>query len=310
MSLLLPHFIIGGERRCGTTSLIRNLAEHPQIFAHPKQDKSWFIEDSIRKKPDFSSWEKTHKIEKYSQWFIDENPPENKIIGEKSADYLFWRACHKRLAEHLPNTKFIFILRNPMKRAWSHYWNEVAKGREKLEFLDALRGEKERMKIDDYHHYNFSYSSRGAYSKSLKHFFRYIPQQNCLVLPVENIWRSPKQELKNICSFLGVDNSFKFPEKEKVFNSNWAVQLKPGFRKGFAHMLAEGYASGAEIFAKMIISNRNKRREALIKLKSPFYIAARDIQMSQEAQQILHDLFKNEKSQLQNLTGLNLDIWK
>lgn len=310
MSLLLPHFIIAGERRCGTTSLLKNLSEHSEIFGHPKQDKSWFIEDSVRKKPDYSPWEDTHHINDYSKWFEDENPPGDNIIGEKSADYLFWKSCHKRLAQHLPHTKFIFILRDPIKRAWSHYWNEVAKGREKHDFLKALKIECDRVKVSDYHLYNFSYAARGLYSENLKHFFEHVPQQNCLILPVENIWQSPKKELSRICRFLGVDDSFNFPEKEKAFNSNWAVLPKKCFRKGMASFVAQSYASGAEKLAKMAIKNRNTRREKLIQWKAPFFDAARNLIMPQEANELLIDKFTDEKKNLKSLTGLNLDGWK
>ena len=52
------------------------------------------------------------------------------MIGEATVEYLVDPQACKRIYKHLPDVKLIFILRNPINRAWSHYWHRVKNGEE------------------------------------------------------------------------------------------------------------------------------------------------------------------------------------
>ncbi len=51
----------------------------------------------------------------------------------------------RRMAAALPEARLIVILRDPLSRAYSHYWLNRAKGIERLGFAEAIAAEPERL---------------------------------------------------------------------------------------------------------------------------------------------------------------------
>ena len=225
---MLPTFLIAGGRRCGTTSLYHWMKEHPQIYLFPETDTAFFIEDELvgrvewlDGKVNVSSWEQTHSIDAYMKRFSDCEG--YTAVGEKSADLLYWKNAHPRLARFIPNCKFIIILRNPVNRAWSHYWNERGKGREKLSFEDALAAEEERCTKSDYADHHLSYCRRGFYDISLQSFYSHIPREQILVLIFERLILHPQENLCNIYKFIGVDPNLGLEKIGSRHNENWTM---------------------------------------------------------------------------------------
>ena len=107
-------------------------------------------------------------LEYYStKWFEGVEP--SKIAGEKSTDYLESSAA-ARIAKHLSHVKLIFLLREPVSRAYSNYLWSKMNGLETEDFATALRLEArrerelpERLKFTR----PFSYFSRGLYADLL-----------------------------------------------------------------------------------------------------------------------------------------------
>ena len=206
----LPTFLIVGERRCGTTSLAKWMEDHPDIFMHPKPDMAFFVDDEIVGRREWldgeideSTWGRTHSKESYAALFAEGT--DRAAIGEKSADYLFWRPSHARIARFLPTAKVIVTLRHPVERAWSHYWNEVGKGRETLSFEEALEQEDDRSRRSAYARNHLSYRTRGYYDESLTDLFAHIPRDRTMVVTLEEAQQRPAELLRQIYTFIGVD---------------------------------------------------------------------------------------------------------
>ena len=207
----LPTFVIVGERKSGTTALCHWMA-HPDVYMHPREDMNYFIEDEIlvtttwRDGPaDPQRWERTHSAEQYAALFAGAGT--QRAIGEKSADLFFWRPTHERMARVLPEAKFIVLLRDPVKRAWSHYLDELAKGdgRESLPFDDALAAEAERSARSAYARLHLSYRARGYYDDVMRDFLEHIPRSRVLVLTLEQMGTAPRETLQTVYRFIGVD---------------------------------------------------------------------------------------------------------
>lgn len=200
-----PYFIIAGERRSGSTTLYEVLKQHSEIDMYPKSDMDFFIEKDLFglhpiENDQVKKWEKYAKIEDYKLLF----PKTDKKTAQKDADLLWWKPSHKRLAECLPETKFIFVLRNPVKRAESQYWNEVRKGREKRSFKLAIAESKDKNK-NDWQKLHLEYKERGCYVNSLNHFFAHIPQKRCHVVILEKLFKNWDEEMVKIASFLEIE---------------------------------------------------------------------------------------------------------
>ncbi|HSC30104.1 MAG TPA: sulfotransferase [Gemmatimonadaceae bacterium] len=209
----LPTFVIVGERKSGTTALCHWMA-HPDVYMHPREDMNYFIEDEIlvtttwRDGPaDPQRWERTHSAAQYAALFAEADG--QRAIGEKSADLFFWRPAHERMARLLPEAKFIVLLRDPVKRAWSHYLDELAKGdgREALSFRDALSAESERSTRSAYARLHLSYRARGYYDDVMRDFLTHVPRERLLVLTLEQMGAAPRETLQTVYRFIGVDSA-------------------------------------------------------------------------------------------------------
>ena len=109
------------------------------------------------------------------------------VVGEATPDYLFHPHVPGRVRRAIPAAKLIVVLRDPVDRAFSHYWHQVERGHERLSFDEAIRsederlaGELERMLQDDtylsFARHHYSYATRGRYAEQLKWWLALFPR--------------------------------------------------------------------------------------------------------------------------------------
>lgn len=309
-----PDFIILGERRCGTSSLTSKLSQHSEIFLHPNKDRGYFIDDEARRGSAWvdkhqlnSSWEETHSQEDYSSFFREAKP--NLICGEKSADYLFHPESLDRIISWFPDIKLLVTLRHPIKRAYSHYWNEIGKGREALSFKKAITNEPKRL-LNSYERNHLSYIERGFYDKSLSYLFDIIPRKQILITTLEQMIEHPKSEMSRISHFLGVDTNFKFTEHQSQANANsmpvprrWTMGKKTGF-------VRQKYATAVDLIANQLARNDKKMRRTISrKLKSPFYEPFRYQAMEDATWETLRETYRPHMAKLDELLGGTVKLW-
>ncbi len=173
-----PDFIIGGAPRSGTTWLCHLLARHPDIgLAHPiaPEPKFFLIDDLYRRGMPY-----------YAQrWF---GALAQGIVGEKSTNYLESPAAAARIARDLPQTRLIFLLRDPVERAFSNYRWSRAHGHETLDFATALAVEATRPVLHALRYARpFAYAGRGMYARLLRPYFTRFAPDRILLLRFEDI---------------------------------------------------------------------------------------------------------------------------
>lgn len=307
--MTLPNFLIAGERRCGTTSLANLLEQHPSIALHRKRDSGFFVDERVRKGFESAPWEETHSLEEYRKFFSSLDDQGRPAVGEKSADYLFYRPAHRRIRAYLPDAKLVLILRNPVQRAWSHYWNEVGKAREQLSFEQALAKEDARVKGGGFDGYHLSYATRGKYDENLTEFFKVIPRQQCHVVILEDLIANRDLVLAEITSFLGIPD-FQSPPEEKRSNSNWTMVPKPWASRQPVRSVASGYAMLVSAAAGLGAKTREEKRALAQKMKRPFFMEANTIKMQKETRRQLEEKFSSHIANLETMLGKSLHSWK
>jgi hypothetical protein len=194
----LPDFIIAGAPRSGTSWLYILAQRHPQLaMAEPMvPEPKFFLVDEI--------WERG--IDYYSSNWFDPLPAD-RVFGEKSANYLESPVVAERIRRALPRVKLIFLLRNPVDRAYSNYLWSRQNGLEVESFERALALEEQREReLSPRLRYArpHAYFSRGLYARHLARFFDYFPREQVLVLRHEDLVVRPDYIAAVFQSFVGV----------------------------------------------------------------------------------------------------------
>ena len=122
----LPTFLILGAQKCGTTSLHSLLAQHPEICMSEPKETNFFNIHFDR------------GLEYYRETFFN-SWKGHKAVGEASPSYFFLPYVPERIAAALPGVKMMVILRDPVKRAFSHWWMKTTFGDESLGFREAIK---------------------------------------------------------------------------------------------------------------------------------------------------------------------------
>ena len=189
----LPNFLIIGAMRSGTTSLFAALSAHPQVFGAPGKELRFF---------DLG-------YDRGIDWYRDRfRGSEGKAaIGEASQTYMYDHAALDRIATDLPDVRMIAILRDPVERAYSHYWLNRSRGREPLSFDQALEEEAGRLEgssVTDRFYY--SYVDRGRYRTQLDRVCSLYDRSALHVLLFDDLRDHPVQAFQGVCRFLGIED--------------------------------------------------------------------------------------------------------
>ena len=194
----LPDFLIGGAPRAGTTWLHSLLDRHPDVYmAKPvAPEPKFFLVDGVYEKG----------LDFYSRtWFAGVGP--DRMAGEKSTDYLESAPAAERIARDLPHVKLVFILREPVERAYSNYLWTKMNGLETEDFAAALRleGRRERELPERFRFVRpYSYFSRGLYADLLEPYVARFAGDRILILRFEDIEETPGALAASLHRFLDV----------------------------------------------------------------------------------------------------------
>jgi hypothetical protein len=167
--------------------------------------------------------------------------------GEASPYYMWDPRIAARISSAIPDVKAIMLLRDPVERAWSHYWERRVNKVEPLSFPDALEaeddrtaGELERMVDDPGYHsdpYDFyTYRQRGIYLPQIENWLAHFPAEQLLILVSEEMYADPQASFDRVCRFLGLPESPLGPQRQ--YNSSSDGGIDTASRKRLAEAFA------------------------------------------------------------------------
>lgn len=182
----LPNFIGIGAMRAGTSTLYKYCADHPEIGV------------SVIKETDFYISQKNWK--RGLNWYRSLFPKGMKCTGEFSPNYakeMAFSGVPKRIFESAPQTKFIFIVRDPVDRAISQYTHSYLMGLNPPA-LDDLVGSHEWDHLVD----------TSSYAKQLDCYYQFFDPSQILVLDFETLKFYPHLSLSRVAAFLDVADTW------------------------------------------------------------------------------------------------------
>jgi hypothetical protein len=209
----LPNFFIIGAAKAGTTSLYEYIKNHPEIYLSNVKEPHYFCNDAL--------------YEKGLDYYVDtyfSGAERYPARGEATPHYLYYEKAARRMAEALPRThqKFIVVLRNPVQRAYSLYWNMVAEGHESLSFEDAVAAESSRLNDASTHHFGrvrHQYVDSGMYARQIRTYFKYFDPSQFLILFLEDLVDNHDEVIRGVYRFIGVSDRVEI-ESPKTCNAS------------------------------------------------------------------------------------------
>lgn len=217
----LPDYLILGETKCGTTSLYNYLIKHPQIkdtYGNGDEVDESYATKEIR----FFDRYFGKGIEWYKSCFPELNT--NEITGEATPMYLYRTMALHRIHQHLPDAKFIVLLRNPIDRLFSnfqHYYKWVPNWSESYPDFETY--------INSCSDRDYFMIDKGLYAQTLRKWFHFFPRDQFFIESTENLNSSPQKVISKIYKFLGLKdfklNSFNY------FRKNTYQPMKQSTRK-------------------------------------------------------------------------------
>jgi hypothetical protein len=299
-----PHFIIMGERRSGSTTLYHMLSQHPEVSMLQPADFDYFIEPELfgfsPPTAALADWDSTHSTEEYASLF----ERLEGVVGQKDADLLWWYPAHARLARYLPEVRFLVVLRDPVKRAISQYYNERAKGRETRSISEALAPADNKGAFD-WQRLHLTYLERGCFHKSLEEFYKHVPSSRVLVVFLEEL--RDERTRKAIGDFLTLGSAIDWQPPHT--NKERLLVRRKSFEGGLPGRLIDLWERATEaLIVRMFRGEaRNHWRG---RLRSWYTVSARDSEpVSEDLIARLKAYYQEPNRKLMQLLGRDSLPW-
>ena len=198
----MPDLLIIGAQRGGTTSLFNYLQRHPDTEGSFSKEVEYFTTNYRRGE----AWYRAH-------FPIRDAGVDTPLTFEASPSYLFDPRAASRAFGLLPDVRLVALLRDPVKRAFSHYQLMVSLGFEKLSFEAAiaqephrLQGEFQRMEENPLYksraHRRYSYLGHSCYDVQIARWLDVYPRHQLLVLRSEDFYHDPASNYAKVLRFV------------------------------------------------------------------------------------------------------------
>ncbi len=280
----VPFFHVGPPKT-GTTWVFECLREHPRICC-PPEDKIHYFSMLFHRGVDW-----------YHGHFEACDP--SRFLLDPSPSYFSSEMAAARISGYNPDARIIVCLREPVQRAFSHYWHLKKQLVIDFEFEDAL----------DKHDVFIPWIETGFYAHHLRRWFRHFPRDRVLVQRFEDLQASPRGFLREILEFLGLPADFEpsvldtrvnvARERDQRWKRRFDAKVRPVIRSGLEQVGLRPLARGMKdkvvpLAGKVLPRGARERFE----------------DVPPEVRRELRQLFAADVEELEQMLGWDLSDWK
>lgn len=283
--------LIGGAPKSGTSSLFYWLSSHPSLSSSSIKE-TFFLMD--KNNPLINKKSNIHNcgFEVFLRNFSDHN----KLLLEGTTHLIYQSQIIDFLKKRYLESKFIFVLRNPIDRLFSSFnytKNNLLRINESLDlnqFITLLRsGNRDSLSqyIED--EKSLFVLSRdleyGIYSDYLRRWIETFGRENIEIKIFEDLKDNPEEEIFKTCDFLKIDKNY-FSEFNYVKeNESLVIKHKTLFKiaKKFKSVIPKSSRLKKDI--KKLFSDKSKTLNTV----------------STDNLEFLRDYYKNESSELMKM---------
>jgi hypothetical protein len=187
--MVLPSFLICGAHKAGTTALYKFLRQHPEVLMSEPKETGFFH---------------AHYEEGWD-WLASHfgGYDGHNAIGEASTLTMASEQAPARIAEEIPEAQLIFVLRDPVERAYSHYYYHLYTGKAAT---PASFDELIRDKSSDFRN---EILRLGRYDRQIPRFDNYFSRDQMKIILQEDLRTTAEETVRCVFKFIGVDPTFR-----------------------------------------------------------------------------------------------------
>lgn len=274
-----PKAYLIGAQKAGTTTLASLLDQHPSIcLSNPKE-------------PNFFSHNFDKGLDWYRQCF---KPAGDAILLDASPSYSLARIgpdggasgqVAQRIHQHRPDARLIYLLRDPVERAYSGYSHAARTGFESKPFKEAIAE-------------NPSYLAGSCYFAQAQPYLKLFGREAVLFLSFHQLSRDPVSVARIVLDFLQIpDRNFCFvddgPKNQGFQYNSFGTRLRQflgseGRTAQLGLLVRSVTPEFAHPYIKRLISKEGE-------------------QMSNADRALLNGYFAEENARIRELAGISFD---
>ncbi|WP_366511431.1 sulfotransferase [Moorena sp. SIO4A1] len=160
-----------------------------------------------------------------SEKITGEITPDYSILNKDSVGYIY---------QIMPKAKIIFILRNPIDRAWSNT---------RMNFASLNKDFDSLSNLDFIHRFDSkAIRERSNYLKTLDTWHFYYPEEQFLICFFDELKKQPQDFIRRVCNFLNLDTDVNYLQQISTKpEASYAQDYKDKLSKELRIYLAKTY---------------------------------------------------------------------
>ena len=267
---MLPNLLIIGAQKAATTSLHVYLDAHPHVFMSRTKELNFFAGPGW-------AWDRGRA------WYEDQFPVAAAVRGESSPSYTAYpmvSGVPQRIHDLIPDTKLIYLVRDPVDRMVSQYIHVVGGGRERRTLREILAA-------PDFAQSGYVMKSRYAFQ--LEQYLPLFDRDRILVLGQEELLADRRRVLGSVFRFLGVDPALAPEGPDLRINTSEEKRRPRALARAFPRLKAAARNHGV---ARALLTRE---------------VAPPDLDPTERSR--LEDLVREDAARLRALTGMTFEEW-
>ncbi len=307
----LPNVFLIGAPKSGTTSLAAYLSSHPHVFLCEPKEPNYWTKEEPKDAEQAATWSG------YTQFYASV-AGHHTVRVDASTSYCWSQYAVPDILRVLPESRFIFMIRNPVALAPSLHSEEVLSGHEsESDYNKAWKLQSDREKGHSVPPtaecwQKVAYRFVASLGTHLERLLKIVPPGQLHIILFDDFVRDPRVEYLRVLDFLHLS---------KIEPSTYAVHnpakhpLFPSVSR--AIMRPQGFLKPVALFAKVALHRLGIRglRSGLLRLfVVPGKISAPDAQTTAEMQEyfepeikLLETLLTRDFSHWRSVRGLPID---
>lgn len=219
-----PDFLVVGVVKGGTTALYNLLDRHPGIHLPPIKETNFFSRADMRPSDFSREYALDAKLDvgryisngmkevvhlahvedprQYAALYSRARP--GQVLGEVCPSYAISPSAAAAIHAARPDARILFMLRDPVQRAWSQYIMNLREGKTmERDFLKEV--EQDQRRESKGWGVNHQYLALGMYAEQVERYLDVFPRDQVHVLLHEQFKEDPRKTMRQVFEITGVD---------------------------------------------------------------------------------------------------------